>query len=302
MNDTRLSSPLLWVAIGCIIQSFLFVRTLDDLKRFLFSLLFCLIGFVPGKHETEYDLPEHIGISLFLFIIAGFFASRQRLLPKINEISITTSTVLFWFIFLMMQKYSLNPLTYLIPLIGTIAVTWVIIPSRVLPPAVQLMLYIWYQCIGLMIIFFQYNSIRQLLDGTLALTAISIPELISTGMVIFSVGIQIVSIVYLIPIPGKHQSMADRKKEVMQYVAELVEKFGDEQYRWQILLLMITAYVVAFIIHIRTGLLSDVIFINLLLLTVPVITAALRPIRIEADPMHPENIPPAPGKPQTQNR
>jgi hypothetical protein len=275
--ESLLIIPMLWITVGGLLQALRYIRNQDDFKLYILSVIISFVGFLPGKNEYSYNLNEHIGQYLFVFIFTNFFLLRNRVLPKIDELSVLVTTILFWILAIIVYPHSIPLLLLVVSCIPTVFVLYALFTSEVLPHAIQVILYVWYQIVGIYLIVSPIRSLESLPESYQRIATITVPELITIGMMIFIIGIQFVSVIYIIPIPGKHQSISDRLEEVRAYIAELIEKFSDTQLDPKIAFCIATVVGIVAYGNTKFHVMNDTLLINGIFLVTPIFSHFLRP-------------------------
>ncbi len=212
-----------------------------------------LVGLSPGKHEHDYNLGTHVLFALLYMAIFIAVAFRKEILPVINEQGILQLTMVFWYF--LATRFGVSEITtHLHPLIMMgIAIPSIIIlcsafSTYELHPVQKLFFYIWFLVIIVALTFFHFD-----IFGVMNIFSshweryINFIDSFTSGLTFAYLVAHLTYIIELIPWPGKHQSFADRWREVQEFAHLLEEKYDDTQLK---------AYETTLIIVIQGGFLS----------------------------------------------
>jgi hypothetical protein len=222
---------VLWFGLGVALQVLLLTRGDWNWGKLAVCIAVGAAGMLPGKHEHQYQPYVHVlfALGLFAFFFAIWF--KDDLLPVISEKVLLSYSSIFWFAFFsyfyketVCKNLLLGAL--LLPSTATIVVA-------VLRPKLnfvwKLCLYTWFLSIvvsiGLLQFPFQHLAIFLSPQASPWLTPL---DCIVAGMAFLYLAVNIAYLYELIPIPGKHQSWADRMKEWHALTDLMTQRFEDE--------------------------------------------------------------------------
>ena len=257
---------------GIIIQAFFIL--LDDFdKNDIKILALCigtaLFGFVPGKHENNYDLYIHLFTVAIIFACMYGTIFKKKILQKINkEVLIIWDLIL---IYLVLRGSLPN---------NTVIITTIVIAS--LPSIINIIysldkkyvwrvfLYVWFLCILVFVscshiafsnLYFFFNK------------GVGIPtnawEMFLLGGSFLFIVINIFYVLELIPIAGKHQTEAEKIAEVKADMAILASEYESENIGLKKSLIIISGVIAILLLNFFVNFISDTILISLLIAIIP---------------------------------
>ena len=222
---------VLWFALGVFLQALLLIRGDWDWVRLALCVAFGALGMFMGKHEHEYKPFLHILFSLGLFAFMFALRFKNDLLPVISEKVLLSYSLIFWFAFFSYFYDGTawgNALAALL-LVPSAATVFIALQRPSLSFLSKLFLYTWFLCIvvslGLFQFPFQHLSIFLSPEKSPWLNPL---DCIVAGMAFLYLAVNMAYLFELIPIPGKHQSWADRMKEWHKLTDLMTERFEDE--------------------------------------------------------------------------
>ena len=198
---------------------------LKDAGKLLACCAGSALGFIPGKHERNYDLSFHMFMVACVFAIAYAFCFKKKILQHIDKEIVSVWTLVGLYIALRTPFIVSHPqLLILVLCLSLIAVAnafagfdkaygW------------QVYFYIWFLCIlvGIVISQFAFSTVFSIF-GQNAAPADSF-TLFVVGMSFLYLAVNFWFLIELIPLPGKHQSFSDRLEEVEEAMEELAEDY-----------------------------------------------------------------------------
>ncbi|HBE88924.1 MAG TPA: hypothetical protein DDW67_07270 [Elusimicrobia bacterium] len=123
------------------------------------SALVSLVGFFPGKGETDYSLPGHMVYAAVIFCAMIAVTFREALLPRVNEKILLSYTLTFWYAFFTMAYepgwwlWDALAAFFAVPTLG---VAWLALSSRPLRFGLKLGFYAWYLVLVFFMVLFQF--------------------------------------------------------------------------------------------------------------------------------------------------
>ena len=270
------------VYLGTLVHALLLLNSSfvkADAKKFLICLAWSLLGLMPGKHETLYVLPEHLLFMVIVFGICYGYYFRERLMQAISE-----QGLLFWNILLAYALYLNSAWTMqwwfvwlAIPSAATLLLC--LVPWR-MGYSAKAICYVWYLAMVSIIGFlqFRFGNFAFLLD--VSGNPVPPPDIDAfvSGMAFLYLVINVYYIVYLIPMPAKHQPIADRLKNVRAELDLMVVRFSDDQSRVLSTALIIAAVGGVCVVNEHWHLMSGWLLINITLLFFPLIFTFVRSV------------------------
>jgi len=213
------------------VQVILFLRGTwrkDDWKWIVWCIIISLAGFIPGKNEHAYDL-MHVIITFAVFIFAFAILFKERLLPIINEHVLLVWNLLFLSVYLpdVLEK---NFAFWLVAAPSLFVLFLALTPWKP-NKLLKFLFYVWFLVIvvAIGVAHFQmmplFHSSASLSIGGL------IAELFFGGMSSLWIGVYIVYLFILLPIPSKSQSIRDRIQTWKEDVHLMISRYSDHQLR-----------------------------------------------------------------------
>lgn len=234
-----------WFGAGVLLQALFLVRGSWDWKRFFGSILAGFFGMLPGKHEHEYDASFHILFSFGVFsvAIANFF--RDEILPKINEAVLLSYSLTFLFSFISFFNHG-NPLygAFLVlasfPMAGVLFIAFC---KTRLNFFWKVFFYSWYMCVTILLGLFQfrYGTLSVFFSDNILIRG-DTWGYVSSGMAFLYLVVNATYLFELIPIPGKHQTWADRMREWHELTSLMTQRYDDDEqlsYMWAALIILL---------------------------------------------------------------
>lgn len=219
---------------GVALQALLLMRGDWNWGKLALCVAMGLVGLFPGKHERVYEPLFHVLMVFSLFSVMFAFLFKEDILPIVTEAILLWYTVVFWY-----AVYSSSYLSIRTPL-GSVWVVLLLLPTAATLYiaavktqcgfVLKLGLYSWFLiiivCLGLLQfpfsqlkLFFKENQVPWVTPFESLTAGMAFLFLLANGVYVY----------YLIPIPGKHQSFADRMKEWHEFTDLLTQRFDDSQ-------------------------------------------------------------------------
>jgi hypothetical protein len=222
---------VLWFGLGVGLQVLLLIRGDWNWGKLAVCIAVGAAGMLPGKHEHQYQPYVHVlfALGLFAFFFAIWF--KNDLLPVISEKVLLSYSSIFWFAFFsyFYKTTVFNNLLLVALLLPSAATIVVAVLSPKLNFVWKLCLYTWFLSIvvsiGLLQFPFRHLAIFLSPQASPWLTPL---DCIVAGMAFLYLAVNIAYLYELIPIPGKHQSWADRMKEWHALTDLMTQRFEDE--------------------------------------------------------------------------
>jgi hypothetical protein len=241
---------VLWFALGVGLQALLLIRGDWNWGRLALCVAFGVLGMLPGKHEHDYKPFLHILMSLGFFAFMFALRFKADLLPVISEKVLLSYSLILWFAFF---SYFYNGTAWsnalaALLLVPSAATVFIALQRPSLNFAWKLSLYTWFLCIvvslGLFQFPFQHLSIFLSPEKSPWLNPL---DCVVAGMAFLYLAVNMAYLFELIPIPGKHQSWADRMIEWHKLTGLMTERFEDEPVH-RLGMLLIVAQGIAFLL------------------------------------------------------
>ncbi len=258
MSDSLLLSLLFF--LGVLLQAFLLIYGKKvNYLQILIAFVLSLIAFLPGKRETVYNLYLHILVvaGFFSFFFAAMF--QKQILPRINEQTVLIFTVVLWYVFIV---YLFLPVCIPLLLIPTFATLYISFSNAELGYKSRIFFYSWFLVIVVALAVSQFSF------GTISLfmgqkfDVINPIEMFFTGMAFLYLVSYVFYVFYLIPFPGKRQSISERIEQWKEYLALLSSKYSTDQMNpINAVLILLSGFGILFLNHFL-DLVSDYLIIN----------------------------------------
>ena len=264
--------------IGIFLQAFLFQRQSKSMK----SLKYLLIA-IPGSLglaalfylKMSHGLFDGFMFTFYYLIIFSVsigFIFKEKILPEINEAHILSITILFWFIFLL-YFYSdvwykmLFAATAVIPTVGTLFICFT---ASILKNWTKLFFYIWFviMTIFIMTSYFPFGNISFFWSREYS-TSPGLITVFFSGMVFVYLVSYIAYMLYLIPLPGKHQPIKERIEESKEFAKGMIQHYSDSQIlpKYSFFLILIQCGILW--LNYYLNLISNYLLISIIILFVP---------------------------------
>jgi hypothetical protein len=222
---------VLWFALGVALQALLLIRGDWNWGRLLLCVGFAALGMLPGRHEHVYKPYAHMLLSLGFFAFMFAVQFKDDLLPVISEKLLLSYSLIFWFAFFsyFYKGTAWSNALAALCLVPTAAVVYLAFLRPPLSFAWKLFLYTWFLCVVVSLGLFQFPF----QNLSLFLSPEKSPWLnpldcIVAGMAFLYLAVNMAYLYELIPIPGKHQSWADRMREWHELTRLMTERCEDE--------------------------------------------------------------------------
>ena len=201
---------------------------LNELKYFPLCFAWALIGMIPGKHETDYDLYFHFFFTAGVFAIAFAWSYRKYLLDPINR-----EVLLAWNLILVyaLMRTQMHPyVTYAAASIAFLLFVNLFFPFD-LRTHMQTAMYAYFLCVvaGTALLYLSLSHLSFFFSrgqGELPDTA----SVFFAGASLLYITVNLWYVYQLNPIPGKHESWEHRMQEVREDAA-MMEAAYDESFQ-----------------------------------------------------------------------
>lgn len=189
-----------------------------------------MLGMVPGKHEHIYHPLVHVLMVFSAFSVIFAVTFKKDILPLISEGVLLSYTLVFWFAFLT-SFYTGTPLhmaLLLLLLVPTALALFVAVRKTRLGFVFKLALYTWFLVIIVSLGLFQfpYNQLKLFLEDH-QVPWVTPFESVTAGMAFMFLLANATYIFYLIPIPGRNQSWAERMRDWHAFTDLMTQRFAD---------------------------------------------------------------------------
>ena len=216
--------------LGVALQAMLLIRGDWNWWRLAGNAAFALLGMLPGKHERVYQPLFHVLMVFSLFSVMFAFTFRKDILPLITGVVLLSYTLIFWFAFFS-YFYDGTPLhvillaLLLVPTAATIFATFL----KTQPGfALKLVLYTWFLVIILCLGLFQFpfSQLKLFLEDH-QVPWVTPVQSATAGMAFLFLLANASYVLYLIPIPGRNESWAQRMQTWHEFTDLLSQRFAD---------------------------------------------------------------------------
>jgi hypothetical protein len=245
-------------ALGVLLQaaSMIWGKT-NNLASFLAAILFVLLLVVCGASRGN-DL-EFITLgSAFIFAIVFAIGYRKEIMPAIDERMILIFTILLCFVCLGFSWWTGTALGLSILGIAVIAALALALTDYKLNWPLRLIFYAWAIVMATVFAGLQlasaFNSQQTLID------------FFFSGMIFMYAISFITYVLYMIPLPGKFQSFADRIQQWKEYLELMGNKYSNKQMSKIEAVIIIIALGGAYLINSLLGIIPTLLFVNIVLL------------------------------------
>jgi hypothetical protein len=217
---------------GVALQAALLMRGDWNWGKLAGCVAMALVGLAPGKHESVYQPLFHVLMVFSVFSVMLAFMFKEDILPIISEAVILWYTVVFWYAFLSYSPTGNPPPTALMVLllVPTSVTIYIAIVKTRLRFVLKLGLYTWFLtmivCLGL--VQFPFSQLKLFFKDH-QVPWVTPFESVTAGMAFLFLLANAAYVFYLIPIPGRSQSFADRMKEWHEFTDLLTQRFDDSQ-------------------------------------------------------------------------
>lgn len=191
-----------------------------------------LFGMLPGKHEHVYQPLFHVLMVFSLFSVFFAFMFKEDILPIVSETVLLWYTVVFWYAFIAYAPAGNPPPTALMVLllVPTSVTLYLVVVKTQLGFVMKLGLYTWFLaiivCLGLL--QFPFSQLKLFFKDH-QVPWVTPFESVTAGMAFLFLLANAAYIYYLIPIPGRSQSLADRMRQWHEFTDLLTQRFDDAQ-------------------------------------------------------------------------
>jgi hypothetical protein len=220
-----------WFGLGVALQALLLIRGDWNWGSLAFCVLIGSFGMAAGKHEYEYRPFLHILISLGIFAFMFAIRFKNDLLPVVSEKVLLSYSLILWFAFFsyLYKGAAWQNVLAAILLVPSAATVFIAFKRPKLNFVWKLCLYTWFLCIvvslGLFQFPFQHLSIFLSPEKSPWLNPL---DCIVAGMALLYLAVNMAYLFELVPIPGRHQSWADRMVEWHKLTGLMTERLEEE--------------------------------------------------------------------------
>jgi hypothetical protein len=231
-----------------------------------------LLGLIPGKHETHYNLNLHLFFIACVFSVVYALCFKKKILERINkEILIVWTLIGLYIAFRTPLVMSYPPVFLPLLVLGLLPVinAFAGFDARY---GWKVYFYIWFLCVlvGIAASKFAFSTVANVFEFSHATETVTALQMFVIGMSFLYLTVNLWYVVELIPLPGKHQSFSDRLAEVEKDLEILAEDYDDGQVRWWKTVLLLAVAVTVLTANYFVNYVSDETLIPLLIVLLPV--------------------------------
>ena len=223
---------ILWFGLGVIIQAILLIRNDWDWGKLGLCLGIGLMGFMPGKHENNYDPLIHIFLCFCFFAFIFAITFKEDILPLISEKILLSYSLIFWFSFFSFfyKDAFIHKFLFILFLLPSLATVFIAFIKSKLNFWGKLFFYSWFLTIIVSLGLFRFSfSHLSLFFSNHHSSWIGPIDCILTGMAFLYLVVNATYIWELIPIPGKNQSWKSRMEEWHELTNLMTQRCDDQQ-------------------------------------------------------------------------
>lgn len=218
---------------GIVAQTVLFIRNCPPetlLRRVGFAALMGLMGLMPGKHETDYQLHFHVCYCFIVYAFMVFAQFKDDIMARVSESSLLGNSLVFWYLCVSFFDGTAPEKTIMaaavFPTLATLVIAFTV---RDWSFPVKLSCYVWFLMLMLAISIFQIRFGYVSFIWTAKYEAPSPFGVFFTGMAFAYLVGSLFYIYILIPIDGKNQSHEERMFIWRQDAHKMAGCFADYQ-------------------------------------------------------------------------
>ncbi len=241
------SNILFFILLGGIVRIYHLLvsakRKLSKAELLVLIIFPTFTSLVYMRRYSDYSLFSFGNVFIATIILLSVIYFAKYILPKINEIQILIWVILYWYVRFSLgtqigtSRY-IDVLLADIILIALSVITFVISILHVrLNNKLRLVLYVWFIAISTSVLYFALPDYSYVITSTGTFPDIPSHNLktyvfaILYGFQLFYIVCNVLYLFYLIPIPGKHQSMKDRIDDLKEFTELLSAKFDSYQFK-----------------------------------------------------------------------
>jgi hypothetical protein len=216
--------------LGVALQAMLLIRGDWNWWKLAGCVALGMLGMLPGKHERVYQPLFHVLMVFSGFSVMFAFMFREDILPLISEAILLSYTLVFWFAFLLYfyDGSALHTALLALLLVPTAATLFVAFRKTQLGFIFKLVLYTWFLIIVVCLGLFQFPySQLKLFFVDHQVPWVTPVESATAGMAFLFLLANATYVFYLIPIPAKNESWAERMKNWHAFTDLLTQRFAD---------------------------------------------------------------------------
>ena len=217
--------------LGTILHTFRYVRSVDDLKGLGKCVALSLLGLLPGKRERDYHLETHLITVAGWFAFTTAFLFRKRIIGTLTEQYLLHINIVYAFFLLThLRWYGPESPVLLLALLPSVHTLVLILHPKTFKTGINIVSFLWFFVMNIVMLigsFWQF-FIEILTKGA---ESISLWQGLTMGPMFFLLMAYSVYIWELIPYPRRHQTYAQRLKDVKLFIRELDRAYDPIQLR-----------------------------------------------------------------------
>jgi hypothetical protein len=279
----------IWPFYGGILAQAIFLLLGQFERKDALKLLGCcagsLLGLMPGKHETHYEVNDHLFLIACVFAFGYAFCFKEKILERINKEILMVWTLVGLYIAMQTPLITAHPPV----LVSLLVLSFIPIVNAFIgfdqSYGWKVYFYIWFLCVlvGIAASKFAFSTVANVFDFSHRTEEIHSLTMFLIGMSFLYLVVNFWYVIELIPLPGKHQSFSERLKQVKEDMDILAGDYDAEQVRWwkTILLLVISAFLLA--VNYFRHVVDDETLIPILIAALPVMDKFKMPGKAPAE-------------------
>jgi len=225
---------ILIFSLGILFRSLTYVNSFTDFKKIFFSLLtgVLVLVFLIFRFSMEYNFGLYSLIVVGIYVVSYSFLQIHKILPDISEQTVLQLSLLTLYIYdtSFYRPDILGNTILLILITFTLLSIFLGFVNYILPNGLKLIFYVIFlllsTAIGLS--YFSFNILNIFLKPGFA-NQFGYYEAFFSGIAFMYLLANVAYILWLIPLPGKNQTMRDRIREWKEFVKILIGKHTNAQ-------------------------------------------------------------------------
>jgi hypothetical protein len=217
--------------IGVALEALLLQRSDWQPLKLIGCIGLSMLGALRGKHETVYQPLFHVLLVFSMFAVIFALLFKEDILPALNERLLLSYSMIFWFAFFSYFYHGafVQNVLLIILLIPTTFTILVAYRKPILTFTVKLILYTWFLTMVVCLGLFQFPFYQlKLFFQDQEIPWVTPFDSISAGMAFLYLAANATYIFYLIPIPGRNESWAERMQHWHEFTDLMTRRFEDD--------------------------------------------------------------------------